>query len=105
MKRKTDFYTSATENEVASPYSNSGITGQFKHKYGPPKFNPWHHHKEGITSLDSQQGYSPLKPRFEVQCPGLHGTGAAITASLTIPLGHWPAPHHINAFTHMGLCR
>jgi hypothetical protein len=59
----------------------------------------------GGGSLDGEQGSGPPKPRCEVSCRGLHGTGVVTAVSLTIPSWHQAAPCHINASTHMGLCR
>jgi hypothetical protein len=53
---------------------------------------------KGVTTLDSKRGSGPPKPRCEVSCQWLHGTGVVIAVLLTIPLGHQAAPRHIYAF-------
>jgi hypothetical protein len=52
--------------------------------------------------LDGEQGSGPPKPKCEVSCWGLHGTGVVIAVSWTIPLGHRAAPRFINAFHTYG---
>jgi hypothetical protein len=58
--------------------------------------------QRGVTSLDSEQGSGPPKPRCEVSCRGLHGTKLVIVVLLTIPLGHRAAPCCINVFHPYG---
>jgi hypothetical protein len=53
---------------------------------------------EGVTFLDKKQGSGPPKLRCEVTCWGLYDPDVVIAVSLTIPLKHRAAPHHINAF-------